>query len=214
MNFKVILTILALFPVIFLQAQDDWKLKKDDEGIKIYTRLIEGSNFKEYKAIAEIEADVAIIAAVIKDIDRYPEWISNASSVELIDTTETMIRYYLQTDIPSVLVRDRDLVNTLDFQYAADQQSLRINIGCESHLVPKNEDFVRITKSGGYWLVEKTGNQKSMVTIQIHTEPNGSIPSWLVNSFVVDAPFNDLQALKERVKMEIYTKTKYSYLEN
>lgn len=52
----------------------------------------------------------------------------------------------------------------------------------------------------GYWkLVPKNANETE-VTYQVHTEPGGSVPSWLANKFVVDAPFNTLKALKERAE--------------
>jgi hypothetical protein len=34
----------------------------------------------------------------------------------------------------------------------------------------------------------------------VHTEPGGSVPSWLANKFVVDAPFNTLKALKDHAE--------------
>ena len=40
------------------------------------------------------------------------------------------------------------------------------------------------------------GADQTEVTYQVHTEPGGSVPSWLANKFVVEAPFNTLKALK------------------
>ena len=40
------------------------------------------------------------------------------------------------------------------------------------------------------------GDNLTEVTYQVHTEPGGSVPSWLANSFVVDAPFNTLSGLR------------------
>ena len=37
------------------------------------------------------------------------------------------------------------------------------------------------------------------VTYEVHTEPGGSVPSWLANSFVVDAPLQTLRGLRLRM---------------
>jgi len=38
------------------------------------------------------------------------------------------------------------------------------------------------------------------VVYQVHTEPGGSVPSWLANKFVVEAPLNTLRNLRERAE--------------
>ena len=38
------------------------------------------------------------------------------------------------------------------------------------------------------------------MTYEVHTEPGGSVPSWLANSFVVDAPLQTLQGLRAKVE--------------
>ena len=38
-----------------------------------------------------------------------------------------------------------------------------------------------------------------MVEYQAHVEPGGSMPAWLANKFVVDAPFETIRDLRELV---------------
>jgi hypothetical protein len=185
-------------------AQEPWKLAKDKDGIRIFTRHVEGSNFKAYRAEATMEGSISSFVAVIRDIDRYPEWISNVEYVELIDSTAVEIRYYLQSDVPSFLVRDRDLINVLSFQYHAEDSTVRIDARSEPELMPENEDFVRIKRSIGFWEFHKLGQDSVRVHFQQHTDPEGSIPSWITNMFIIDAPFSDFQNLRERVKMKEY----------
>ena len=106
--------------------------------------------------------------------------------------------------MPSFLIRDRDLVNVLEFNYNQKAKEMKILVRAESDLMPEKDDFIRIDKSDGFWFLQQTDSNLTQVTFQMHTEPNGTIPAWLVNSFVVDAPFDDLTALKERVKMKKY----------
>jgi hypothetical protein len=51
----------------------------------------------------------------------------------------------------------------------------------------------------GFWKLVPKGDATE-VTYQVHTEPGGSVPSWLANKFVVEAPFNTLKHLKARAE--------------
>ena len=66
--------------------------------------------------------------------------------------------------------------------------------------IPEEKGFVRVAQVEGYWKFVPKGDNLTEVTYQVHTEPGGSVPSWLANKFVVDAPFNTLKALKEHAE--------------
>ena len=66
--------------------------------------------------------------------------------------------------------------------------------------IPEKQGFVRVAEVQGYWKLVPKGPNSTEVTYQVHTEPGGSVPSWLANKFVVDAPFNTLKALKARAE--------------
>ena len=59
---------------------------------------------------------------------------------------------------------------------------------------------VRITLINGFYLIEKIGTKHYRITYQIHSEPNGNIPSWLVNSMLVNMPFDTLDNLRTLLK--------------
>ena len=45
-----------------------WELEKNEDGIKIYTRTVDGENIREFKALTTIAASRKIIAKIIKPI--------------------------------------------------------------------------------------------------------------------------------------------------
>jgi len=65
---------------------------------------------------------------------------------------------------------------------------------------PEAKGYVRVAQVEGFWKLVPKGDNQTEVTYQVHTEPGGSVPSWLANKFVVDAPFNTLKALKEHAE--------------
>jgi len=66
--------------------------------------------------------------------------------------------------------------------------------------LPEEKGYVRVAQVDGFWTLVHKADGMTEVTYQVHTEPGGSVPSWLANKFVVDAPFNTLKALKEHAE--------------
>lgn len=69
----------------------------------------------------------------------------------------------------------------------------------EPDYLPAVEGYVRVTRVDGFWQFTPL-DDKTEVTYQVHMDPGGSVPSWLANKFVVEAPFNTLRALRERAQ--------------
>src|SRR5207244_12221558 len=65
------LSIFAAEPV----QNADWKAVKQSNGVVIYTRPHGGSNLKEFKAVAEIDATAETVHKVIDDVEGYPSFM-------------------------------------------------------------------------------------------------------------------------------------------
>ena len=74
--------------------------------------------------------------------------------------------------------------------------SLTRKLDGQPQYLPLDKDHTRVASLQGFWRFVPQGDGKVEVTYQVHTEPGGSVPSWLANSFVVDAPFNTLSGLR------------------
>ncbi len=67
----------------------------------------------------------------------------------------------------------------------------------------RTEQPVRVDRSNTLYRFTPNGDQTRMVWVQ-HTEPNGSLPGWLVNNLVVDIPVKSMQALEAVAREEKY----------
>ena len=59
-------------------------------------------------------------------------------------------------------------------------------------------------------MLEPLGNGRVRITYRLHTEPGGSVPDSLVNSSLVDIPYNTLYNLQRKVLQSPYKEAKYS----
>ena len=119
---KVFLTFFIIFPICFslISQQDDWTLKKNKQGIQIYTRTVGNSKFKEFKAITQVKANVTTLVAVMKDTTAYKELFPLTIEMHLLEEKgETYQVQYVKTDVPFP-VTDRDGI--YEFQYRYDRQ--------------------------------------------------------------------------------------------
>ena len=174
-------------------AKDDWKLEKNDKGIQVYTRLPKGSDFKSYKAHTLINAKRDKVEKMVLGIEHYIKWFPDCLESKVVERrseNEIVVYYKIASPWPA---EDRDAVVRLEIE--RDDQSTLINFEEEDGIVPLKDEAVRIPKTKGYW---KFTDKEEFTSVEYMNEvdPGGSVPAWISNLFVVDAPFETLLAMR------------------
>ncbi|HEY0287394.1 MAG TPA: START domain-containing protein [Pseudomonas sp.] len=177
---------------------EDWKVAKDEDGIKISLSEVAGSKYKAYQGVTTIKANIARLRALQEDVVAACAWIHECKSQKVLKHDGDKVWTYTQFNTPWP-VTPRDSVLQVTTVEGADGSLTRTLEG-QPKYIPDEQGFVRVSQVEGFWkFVPKSANETE-VTYQVHTEPGGSVPSWLANKFVVDAPFSTLKALKERAE--------------
>jgi hypothetical protein len=191
--------IILLTTCLINNSEDVWKLEFDKEGIKVYTRHVEGSAFKEFKADMVIDGKISEIADIIADVEKFPEWSYKTTSVKIIQKEGNTIQYFYVSDTPKFLktrVAFFESKKTIDPKTNEITFSL-INIQ-GNQLIADSEILIPTMK--GYWKLTPLGDNKVLVMMQMLTEPGGIIPAWLANMVVVDSPYITLKGLRKQSK--------------
>ena len=102
---------LLYFLLIFLSPpqKDDWKLEKDKDGVKVYTRIPPGEKYKEFRAITILEGSTTNAVALLGDIEVAPDWyvhVKQASVLEQINSQQSIVHIELNLPFPA---DDRDM---------------------------------------------------------------------------------------------------------
>lgn len=182
-----------------LAHAENWKLAKDEDGIQVYLSDVPGSKYKAYRGVTSIASDMAALRGLQEDVAGSCAWIHACAEQRLLkhDGAESWV--YTRFDMPWP-VTARDSILRVVTEEGADGSLLR-KLDGQPQFQPEKAGNVRVASLQGYWRLVPRGEGRVEVTYQVHTEPGGSVPSWLANSFVVDAPFNtlrDLRALAEK----------------
>lgn len=174
----------------------DWKLRKDRNGIKVWTRDHKGKGILEYLSTITIETSLDKLVDIIQDVDRYPVWTANCETASVYKVLSDTSRIeYLTTKVPWPL-EDRDVA--MEYVVIKNTDSyFQANLVSVPDAVPISDDYVRIKISEGSWIFKKIGDNRIEVIHQFLSDPGGSIPMFIVNMFIVSGPYKTLENLKE-----------------
>jgi hypothetical protein len=194
---------IAFFCITISENPVNWKLTKKEPGLEIYTSESAESNFKMVRAMVELEASPAQVAAVILDVADYTSWgYQCIDSRLLLKPRPNELVYYYVSNAPWP-VTNRDLVAQMKATKLSEDEIL-----IESHninkIIPEKKEFVRVVQSNATWRIKKKSQTISTAEFQVKLNPGGTIPSWIVNLFLTDGPYNTLKSMRLQVKKSKY----------
>jgi START domain len=192
------LFILFLIGFQTAMSQGKWELKRNENGIAVYTRKAATGNLKELRVICELAATKTQLINTLEDIGNYNSWVyCNKKSYIIKTESPGNIIYYTQARLPWPL-RDRDLILALDINPSPDV--LNITVKSLPAYLPKNADYVRVPYSLALWKVVQEPDNKLKVDYTFSVDPGGNIPSWIVNATMAIGPYNSFVKLREILK--------------
>lgn len=195
MKRNILFVYLFLFSQLGLFSQEDWKLRKNEDGITIYTRESKNAKVIEFKGITTIEAPIAKLEEILKDFNSYHLWMADLKKVKLLKKINDS-DYYLwyAASVPWPL-EDRDIVQK--FRILNIKASTVITLKSYPEYIPDNKDYVRIKNAEGKWVFTPVNENVTLVKYQYFADPEINVPLWIMNMFIVDGPYDTLKKLKE-----------------
>jgi len=190
------------------EANSQWRLDKDEEGIQVYLRNTSDSAVKSFKSNMTVNGSLSSVLSVIEDIDSYPRWLHNCRSAKVLQSTsETQSVVYVVTDMPWPVV-DRDAAFTSHRIQNKTNKRIEIKLSVLPKVVANVAGKVRIQKLQGRWLLTPLEKGKINVVYEMSIDPGGNIPKWVVNAMAVDLPFYTLKKLRKISKEDKYATAK------
>jgi hypothetical protein len=199
MDLRLFWTISIVLLISFsASAQENWKLVKKEDGIKVYTKHESGSDYKAFKAEMQVSCKIENIVEVLKNSESINNWIVNCKGVKLLKTDNNDQYYYIETSLPFPF-KNRDMV--YHFQYIqTDSEQFKVTVSGIPDYIPPKEGIIRLAIANGYWLLNSIDTSTTAVTYQMHVEPGGLIPAWLANPFIVNVPYSTFKELRKIIQ--------------
>jgi START domain-containing protein len=199
---------------ISANAQNDWRLKKEQSGIKIYMRTNEHSSFNEIRVEMTIQAKPSSLVALLLDVPNHSHWVYNVkASYVLKKLAENELYFYEVVDSPFP-ASDRDLVVHLKITQDSATKIMTISAIDIPNYIPAKKGIVRVPVSNESWKVIPINNNSLRIEYYLEIDPGGSIPAWLLNNFAEKGPFESFRHLQEQVDNSKYKNTSVSFIRN
>jgi hypothetical protein len=191
----------------------EWKEVSGRDGIVGYTRTTSLTSIEEVKAVGVVEAPVAVIEAVIRDVDAQPQYMfrcTEAAKVNLagLTATDDMKYVYNRTSMPW----------PVDDRYGVAKSELMVDSKTGTFYVRAREvtaeypqapsGAVRMPLTRLIIIVTPLGESKSQVHYQVLADPVGNLPTFVVNLFSKSLGVETIAGLREMVKKEKYRNAK------
>jgi hypothetical protein len=189
-----------------------WTLVKNKKGVKVYTRKVDGIDFKEFKGVITLKTSLTSLVALVGDTEGLPDWIENCAKVQLLKRVSEKETYAYTLSKAPWPVMDRDAVvhNVL----SQDNDTLVITVkqtGKPDHIKPK-KNIIRVKRIEGFWQFTPQEDGTVQVVYQVLSDPSGALPAWLVNSSVVSQPYKTLLKMKKMVMRDKYQTAQLEFI--
>jgi len=184
-------------------GQYNWKLSKDEDGIKVFLSEVKHSKFKNIKVECTLEGTYDKLMVVLNDVNNQKSWVyNNISSTILNRISTTEFYYYTKTHLPWPMT-NRDAVIHLKMNKDSLNRFLKISSVSVPGFVPEKSDLVRVPRSNISWYVTMPTAKTISIVYIFDAEPGGSLPAWAVNLFTEKGPYESFKKLSELLKLTI-----------
>jgi len=195
MAFGFFMTTVVLYATPMLH--EGWKLESEAGGIKVYSRAVEGTQFRQVKAVAAVNASLETIVAILTDYPNYKLWMNNVTDSQIIEQASDRVAYvYTYEDTPWP-VQNRFCVSKMTFEEEEDRA--RILFESVPRYMKSPRDAIEFISYKGHWQILRN---KSGCEIEYFLEanPGGHVPSWLANQLAYGGPARTIGNLRTLVE--------------
>ena len=179
-----------------------WEKIGNDDEIEVFKKEIPDSPVVAFKGQGVIKAPIERVASILTDTTRATEWVHNLKEGKLIrkiSNTEYISYSHIGTPI---VMKDRDFV--IHYKAKTDPVRNAFLIEMSSDLDPQAPvtDYVRGEILGSSYLLKPLNAKETYIIAEIHADPKGSVPKWIVNLFQKQWPHHTIEALREQAEKD------------
>ena len=175
-------------------SHTDWKLKKEENDIKVFIRKNEINNV-EYLAETRINGNIDSILEIIMDYDNSHKWMYKLENSKILEKKYDSLFYVYFTMEMGWPLKKRDLVS--DVKVEKNDDFISVSLTSSPKYIPLDNNYIRISDSKSVWKLSKVNDLETKVSLQSYAVIEG-LPSFVVELFIVDGPIYSLTNLKNK----------------
>lgn len=210
-----LLIILALGAPSYLFAAEEevWELQRDEDGIQVLTRSVEGSPFDAVRTTTQMtDVRLSSLVALLEDVEACSEWADSCAEaylVERISATESIV--YTHNDLPFP-VKDRDVVAQVKWTQNMFTLEVEMNSFATAGKLEQVSGRVRLTKAVASWNFTPLMDGTILISNEAHINPGSALPGWITNMLLIDAPFETMSSFVSEVRDPKYVDAQLDFI--
>jgi hypothetical protein len=177
-----------------------WETLRRDDGIVVQRKDMAGSPFVAFRGEGDINAPLLLVGSVIVDVTRSREWVDSVVDSRVlrrVSETEYVTYSHIGTPFP---LSDREFVTDVVLEVDAAAKKLTIKLRSVGDPAAPRTDYVRGQLTDSSWVLTSIdGGARTHVAAEIHADPKGNVPAWIVNMFQKNWGYNTLMSLRKQV---------------
>ena len=181
-------------------AQSAWDLKKEENGILVYSRSVKESKYRELKAVFDLPGTYDQLRNILNDVNNYKTWVCNTASSHLVERkSETEMIYYSRISAPWP-VSNRDFYSDTRIWMDSAHHQMRLSSRSIDQF-PPTQNITRIAFLRSEWIITAPSPGTLHVEYTLSWDPGGSVPAFLANAFSATGPLQSFSQLKRKMTL-------------
>ena len=197
------ITVVCVFLVAFLAGLGhanaaEWEFADEDDGVRSWRKNEPNSNVTGFAGEVIINAPVAKIAWVIKDNKHRTKWVDRLIHSRVLESRSPSERIIYQHFGLPWPIADRDYVYSA--KMAWEGEKLAFNLKSTTSAKSPATKGVRAQLTRCIYHLTPISDTRTHVRVEVHTDPKGKLPSWLVNLIQKSWPIKTLKGIRRMTK--------------
>jgi len=210
----IIIFLSFYFHIIPVSGQSEWKLIKEDTGIKVFSKTVPDSKIKAIKAELILKASASQLVALLLDVNTATKWVFHTKSCVLIrKISDSELYYYSEVSLPWPL-ENRDFVAHIKVFQDPKTKVVTVDAPAVPGWMAAKNGIVRISHSVGLWIITPIDKERIKLEYSLQVDPGGVIPAWVVNTFAAQGPIESFKKMQVQLKLPQYKNASLTFIQN
>lgn len=188
-----------LMPSAF--ADESWERIGEENGLLLFKKDVPGSSAVAFRGEGIVEAPILRVASILLNHEKAPEWVERLAEIRTLKrlSASDLIEYsHIETPI---VLKDRDFLCKVHLELQADKKTFVIHSSSTQEYSFENKKYVRAQLLySTFTLTSTDGGRKTHLTAELHADPKGSVPKWIVNFFQKSWPRKAFEGVRKQAE--------------
>jgi hypothetical protein len=177
-------------------SKGKWENIGTSDNVKVSRMQVEGNSVFAFRGETVADVHIAKLVAVFVDPNERKHWVDRYDTHKTLERNERTEIYWIKFKLPFP-VSNRDYVLHTEAKLDPDKRIFTANIkSIVDSRKPEDSCCVRAETFNTFYRFEAIpGEAKTRMMVEVHTDPKGLLPTWLVNRIQKDWPSKTLSNL-------------------